>query len=78
MEGEIEGDFIAQVVWISGGHSTVRSADASAAQSALRQMLAYARASGQRVERARVVPLDVFIDEVRLSATMGGRRILGL
>lgn len=72
MDGETEGDFVAQVVWVSGGHSTMREADAAAAQSALRQMLAQAGEAGQRVERARVVPLDVFIAEVRLSVTMGG------
>jgi len=72
MDGETEGDFVAQVVWVSGGHSIVRGADAATAQSALRQMLAHASEAGQRVERARVVPLDVFIAEVRLSATMGG------
>jgi len=71
MEMDGGGEFIAQVVWVAGGHSIVRGADAAAAQSALRQMLAWASEAGQRVERARVVPLGLFIAEVRLSDTMG-------
>ncbi len=67
----MDGEFLAQVVWAAGGHSTAREADAPAAQSALRQMLAWAGEAGQRVERARVVPLEVFSAEVRASTETG-------
>jgi len=68
---DMDGEFLAQVVWAGGGYSTAREADAAAAQSALRQMLAWAGETGQRVERARVVPLEVFSAEVRASTETG-------
>lgn len=64
---DMDGEFIAQVMWAGGGHSTAREADAPAAQSALRQMLTWASETGQRAERARVIPLEVFSAEVRVS-----------
>ena len=67
----MDGEFIAQVWCAGGGHSTTREANAAAAQSALRQMLAWAGEKGQRVERARVIPLEIFSAEVRASAETG-------
>ena len=67
----MDGEFIAQVMWAGGGRPTAREADAPTAQSTLRQMLAWASETGQRVERVRVVPLEVFSAEVPVSAETG-------